>query len=158
MDPEIQIQTALKNYFFLNNTPDVSPMITWEAHKSVIRGELMNWGGQGRKKERERNIENLLTKISKLETLHKQSLTKETEQKWIINRKEWPNLLDATMKTSLFLKKSIYYEFGDKGGKYLAKAFKRDKNSRKQSLYTWQRRKSFLRCKQNCRTVSPVLH
>lgn len=48
-----QIQTALTKYFQTNNTPNTSPLTIWEAHKSVIRGELIKQGSRKKKGKRE---------------------------------------------------------------------------------------------------------
>lgn len=125
VDPNIQsqIQNSLTNYFQTNNTPDISPLTIWEAHKSVIRGELIKWDSW-KKKEREKNINDLVLKITNLELIHKHSQAQQMDQELTQTRKTLQNLLDSKAKRSLFLRRLIYYEHGDKGGKLLARALK----------------------------------
>lgn len=55
-----QIQSFVNLYFKENTTTDVSPLTTWEAHKCVLRGELMQ-------SEHQQQIRDLLAEINILE-------------------------------------------------------------------------------------------
>lgn len=35
-----KVEQALKEYLMHNNTPDISPLTLWEAHKPVLRGNI----------------------------------------------------------------------------------------------------------------------
>lgn len=37
----LEIEKALTEYFLVNDTADVSDLTVWEAHKTVIRGKLI---------------------------------------------------------------------------------------------------------------------
>lgn len=63
-------------------------------------------------------------KILKLEAQHKQSLTTRTANDLLETRKTLQQTLDVTTKRFLFLRKKIYYEYGDKTGKFLVRALK----------------------------------
>ncbi|CAH2223250.1 Hypothetical predicted protein [Pelobates cultripes] len=67
---------VLTQYFETNTAPEVSPLITWEAHKCVVRGHYINLCTQ-RKRENTRHILELTKRITELETTHKRELTEE---------------------------------------------------------------------------------
>lgn len=95
----------------------------WEAHKCSVRGELMRMGAQ-RKRDKEKEITKLTDKISNLESQHKQSLTTRSAAQLLETRKTLQQLVDATAKRFLFFRKKIYYEYGDKTGKFFARALR----------------------------------
>lgn len=66
------IQERLSLYFTENDSPDISPMIRWEAHKSTIRGELIALSAK-RRKDRQELINTLTARIQTLERAHKTS-------------------------------------------------------------------------------------
>lgn len=78
MSPFLQIMgtwrlsNRLLKTTFANDTPDMSPMIQWEAHKCVVRGYLLAIAA--RKKEHQMLIRDLSNKITLLESQHKCSL------------------------------------------------------------------------------------
>lgn len=80
--------------------------------------------GARRKKDRERETKNLIDRIHKLESLHKQSLAVDTATELLEARKQLQTLFDAKAKRFLFFKKKIYYEEGNKPGKTLARALR----------------------------------
>lgn len=101
-----QITTSLHDYFKLNDTPEVDPLMIWEAHKCFIRGDLIKLGAH-HKKEQEAEIKQLTGKIFQLETRHKQSLTMISATELLEARKTLQLTLEATTKCLLFLKKII---------------------------------------------------
>lgn len=116
-DPSLlpKITTALSDFFKLNTTPDMDPMLIWEAHKCTLRGELMKMGSQ-RKKTQEQEINNLAVKIYRLETTHKQSMSVQSARELLYTRKALQQIFEAKTKRLLFFKKKVYYESGDKTG------------------------------------------
>ena len=89
----------------------------------MIRGELIKWGAR-KKKDREKEITQLSNTIAKLELQHKQSLSSGVADELIHARNSLKQLLNLQTQKSLFFKKSIFYEHGDKSGKQLARALK----------------------------------
>ncbi|CAH2315857.1 Hypothetical predicted protein, partial [Pelobates cultripes] len=67
------IQQALTNYFAENLPQDTSPLLTWEAHKCVIRGILISHSS-ALKKAQEHTIRELTAKIGTLTQAHKRTL------------------------------------------------------------------------------------
>lgn len=96
-----QITALLKEYFKLNTTPGMDPMITWEAHKCSLRGNLIKMGAR-RKKEKEREIKYLIAKIHLLEKKHKQSLSEQSALELLQTRKTLQQQLEAKSKRFLF--------------------------------------------------------
>lgn len=45
------IYESIKQYFLTNVDSDTNPLNNWEAHKSVVRGELIKWGRERKKIE-----------------------------------------------------------------------------------------------------------
>lgn len=66
------VERDLALFFQENVTPDVNPLIVWESHKAVIRGSWIKIGSY-RKKQRLREISEVLQQIGELELIHKQS-------------------------------------------------------------------------------------
>lgn len=64
----------------------------------------------------------LSNKIHKLESQHKQSLPQQSATELLESRKVLRELFET--KRMLFFKKNVYYEAGDKTGKFLARALK----------------------------------
>lgn len=56
------IRTWLQQYFLENSNPEVSPISLWEAHKCVIRGELIALATSAKRQHQE-NINNLIRMI-----------------------------------------------------------------------------------------------
>lgn len=117
------IHDSIKRYFETNRDSDTNPLNNWEAHKSVIRGDFIKWGAR-RKKERDREITNLSNKIASLESQHKQSITINLEEELKKCRQALKQILDLKTRRTLFFQKNIFYEHGNKSGKYLARALK----------------------------------
>lgn len=67
------IKQTISDYFRQNDTPDVSPMIQWEAHKCVVRSHILAITAR-KKKEHQTLIRDLSNKITLLEAQHKCSL------------------------------------------------------------------------------------
>lgn len=61
------ISETIYTYFHENTTDGVSPLSIWEAHKCVLRGELISLASQ-LKRESEKELQTLVAKISQLET------------------------------------------------------------------------------------------
>lgn len=79
-------------------------MITWEAHKCVIRGEFIKWDANVKK--------------------DKPTLTSQFVKELLEARKALQTTLDLKSKHITFFKKRVYYERGGQSGKFLTKALK----------------------------------
>lgn len=66
------IERDLKEYFRLNDTPDISPSSLWGAHKTVIRGNLIQLVSR-LKREKQLDIANLEKNFQSLNKAHKKN-------------------------------------------------------------------------------------
>lgn len=101
----------------------MSPLLTWAAHKCVIRGELIRLGAK-KKREAEKEVNDLVTKISNLEAQHKRSMAINVAAELLELRKQLQSILHLRAKKILFFRKGFFYEHSDKTGKFLARALK----------------------------------
>lgn len=119
------IKTHLENYFkenILNNNCD--PLV-WEAHKSVIRGILIQIGSK-EKRLQNKEIEETLGKIQKLERLHKASLCKKVEVELSQLRLKVKEILDIKFQRYLYMASFRHYLYANKCGKDLAKIARKE--------------------------------
>lgn len=109
-DPTLlpKIATFITDYFQLNETPDMDPLMIWEVHKCTIWGELIKLGSR-HKKEQEKEIKRLTEKNFKLESIHKHSLTIQSAWDLLETWKALQQILAAKTKGILFVKKKINY-------------------------------------------------
>lgn len=107
-DPTLltKIDASLTEFFQLNDTPDMDPLVLWEVHKCSSRGELINLGSR-RKKEQEKEIKNLSKKVFKLESMHKHTLNKQSARELLETRKAQQQILRAKTKRGLFSKRKF---------------------------------------------------
>lgn len=71
-----QIRGDLQSFFEINETPDVSPVTLWGAHKAFIRGLYVKYSAR-LKKERLKESLDTLAQIADLEAKNKKKMQKE---------------------------------------------------------------------------------
>ncbi|XP_053568667.1 proteasome activator complex subunit 4 [Bombina bombina] len=122
---KLQIETRLLEYFQHNNTGEVPGPIVWEAHKSVLRGELIKQRALNSKQLRLK-YSTLLLKIRDLEIKHKK-LPSDTATTKILQqaRKEIQDIHSIDHQKKALQLQQTYFEYGDKPGRLLARALKR---------------------------------
>ncbi|CAH2284691.1 UDP-Gal:beta c beta 1,4- galactosyltransferase, polypeptide 1, gene 1 isoform X1 [Pelobates cultripes] len=118
-----QITQTLTNDFTENEMDDVSDMTVWEAHKSVIRGKLIQLASQ-RKKEAGRLMSELIDQINTPETQHKRSQVEDTYKELLEARRQLHTLLLQRHLRQLRRSKGFFYLHANKGGKLLAHMLK----------------------------------
>lgn len=136
LDPSLLTDAAITSsiderlvlYFQENNSPDISPMMRWESHKSTIRGELISISAT-RRKERNAHITRLTARILELERTHKNSQAVGTLLELIQNQKELLETLNKRIKRNYILSQKTFYEYGNKSSKLLARALQAKKAS-----------------------------
>ncbi|KAM9313358.1 RNA-binding protein FXR2 [Gastrophryne carolinensis] len=106
-----------------NNTPDVTRMTQWEAHKCVVRGLLIRRGAY-LKKEREKQVALLLQELRSLETRHKQSLDPAPSAKLIKLRETLRDISFVKVRGQIARSRRFFYEFSNKSGRALARALR----------------------------------
>uniref|UniRef100_A0A8C5LU48 Reverse transcriptase n=1 Tax=Leptobrachium leishanense TaxID=445787 RepID=A0A8C5LU48_9ANUR len=117
------LSDAIAQYFDENDNGEVSDPILWEAHKSVLRGQLIQLGARC-KRDRGAKIQSLLEDIQTFETLHKATPSAEHYSSLSSLRSELRELLQHHACRSLLLTKRSYYLHGNKCGKLLARALR----------------------------------
>lgn len=99
----LTINQGLVQYFRENNSPDISPMTRWEAHKQAHITKL-----------REHN--------HRLERAHKLTQAASSLQELLQARDELVEELDKKMKRNYILSEKKVYEYGNKACRLLARA------------------------------------
>lgn len=118
------LSCKIKTYFEINRPGEVSKQAVWEAHKSVIRGELIAHGSRI-KKEKQKEILDLLEKIHDLEIKHKRHLDPADSQQLEDLRHNLAQCLDRKTKNKHRYFAHRFYEQGNKCGRLLARQLKK---------------------------------
>ncbi|XP_040210578.1 CUB and sushi domain-containing protein 3-like [Rana temporaria] len=121
-----QIRTRIQQYFTENSSPEVSPVSLWEAHKCVIRGELIALATKA-KKQRQEHINSLMATIKSLEASHKKSHAQATLKDLTQARTSLMEELGKRAKRRYILGQRIFYEQGNKSGRLLARSVQNSK-------------------------------
>lgn len=127
-DPSVKadVLRELDGFFATNATPEMDPLLVWEAHKPVIRGIFIKHGARI-KKERASTLTALLGELESLERRHKLSPDPSV---WAaltsvrLRIRSW-HLFQA--QASLSRCRKVFYETGDKCGRTLANALKKQR-------------------------------
>lgn len=119
----------IKTYFEINEPGEVSEQAVWEAYKTVIRGDLIAYGSYN-KKERKKEIKDLLEKINALEMKHKKNLDPADIRQLESLRLELSQCLDRSVKNKIRYFANRSYEQGKKCGWLLAKQLKKQQESK----------------------------
>ncbi|CAH2311611.1 Hypothetical predicted protein [Pelobates cultripes] len=114
-----QVTDTLQTYFTENETRDVSDMTVWEAHKSVLRGKLIQIASQ-RKREAGALMSNILDRIRSLETQNKRQQVEDTYKELLEERRRLHAPLLKRHLRQLRRSKGFFYLHANKGGKLLA--------------------------------------
>lgn len=124
-----ELGIKIKEYFEINETGEVSEQAVWEAHKTVVRGELIAYGSYI-KKEGKREIKELLEKINVLEVKHKKNFDPVDSRHLESLRAELSQCLERRVKNKIRFFVNRAYEQGNKCGRLLAKQLKKQQDSR----------------------------
>lgn len=115
------LRQGIQDFFLHNDTPDVSPMTQREAHKCVIRGQLLAISVR-KKRENQARILELSTKICKLKAQHKRTLAINISQELVETRLLLLGELLKRVRRRNTLSQKLFYEQGNKPGRLLARA------------------------------------
>lgn len=115
------LAASINTYFKENSTPDISPTTLWEAHKCVIRGELMAQAAKV-KRNHQITIDNLIANIRRLEATHKQSHSQQTLQELMHSHSTLLEELGERTRRQYVLHQRVFYEQGNKCGRLLTRA------------------------------------
>ncbi|XP_077340933.1 uncharacterized protein LOC143986462 [Lithobates pipiens] len=125
---EDDLRKCLSDYFSENNSPDTSNMTQWEAHKCVIRGKMIAISASLRK-ARKAGLAALFAKLRNLEASHKQTLAQHTLEELTDTRALINETLNLNVKKKFILSQKLFYEQGNKCGRFLAQALRKQRNN-----------------------------
>lgn len=91
-------------------------MRKWKAHKCTIQGELI-----ARRREKQAYITKLTKHIHKLESAHKLTQATSSLQELLQDRAELVEELNKKTKCNYILSQKMFYEYGNKAGRLLAR-------------------------------------
>lgn len=139
MDPEIavMISKTLSHYFTDNTSEDSAPNTIWAAHKCVIRVEFISQAAK-RSKLKKACSDELTNRIYTLERKHKSSLAAKALTELTQTREELLEELHKTLKRKYALTHKMFYEFGNKSGRLLARPLQVKKHTLSTRLKTLQ--------------------
>ncbi|CAH2221328.1 Hypothetical predicted protein [Pelobates cultripes] len=118
---------SIQDYFTDNKQGDTTPLTCWEAHKVVIRGQIITTCAT-RKREATQATVALSKEIAALEAKHKRTLDAETYRDLTVKREQLSTLLNCSIQRSYQHFKHIIHEHGNKCGRLLANLLKQRKS------------------------------
>uniref|UniRef100_A0A8C5PEU3 Endonuclease/exonuclease/phosphatase domain-containing protein n=1 Tax=Leptobrachium leishanense TaxID=445787 RepID=A0A8C5PEU3_9ANUR len=119
--PEVveDVRHTLTHYFSENLTPEISPPILWQAHKTVVRGVLIKWGSHFKRLHHSHRLD-LLQQIDQKTTEHKLQPTDQLLSELMDLRNQ---LLDLDKRDYVWAARRLrakYYIYGNRPSKMLA--------------------------------------
>uniref|UniRef100_A0A803TII6 Reverse transcriptase domain-containing protein n=1 Tax=Anolis carolinensis TaxID=28377 RepID=A0A803TII6_ANOCA len=113
-------KVILKEFFDLNETPEITIQTVWDTSKAVMRGYFIQQNSI-RKKKKDLDIKNNLEEISKMENeLKKSPNNKNIQQSLQALHRQRENLESEDLAKKLKFIKQHHYENANKPGKWLA--------------------------------------
>uniref|UniRef100_A0A8C5PT13 Reverse transcriptase domain-containing protein n=1 Tax=Leptobrachium leishanense TaxID=445787 RepID=A0A8C5PT13_9ANUR len=125
----LELQQQLRDYFLENDSPTLSPTTLWLAHKTVIRGHLIQLGSR-LKKQKLASLVSLTKDLSKWETLNKLSPSDVLTAQIKTIRTAIRQLLGEDAARSLAWSKRTYFEFANKSHTLLASKLRNQTRSK----------------------------
>ncbi|KAM9299034.1 arylacetamide deacetylase-like 4 [Gastrophryne carolinensis] len=117
------LKEALLDYFEVNETPEVSATLCWEAHKATIRGKIIQVAAR-KKRDRNEYIDRLEKEYLQVSEAGKQGMTPELQAKLHRTSQELNLELAGRPVKALCWLKSKYYCKANKPSSLLAKKLK----------------------------------
>lgn len=114
------------NFFLDNDNGETALLTQYEAHKCILRGKFLALK-TSRKKAHQARTKNLIQKIKTLELAHKQTQAQHTCHDLTQTREPLLAALSHKTKCKFVLQQKLFYEFGNKSGKYLANTIQTNK-------------------------------
>uniref|UniRef100_A0A669D815 Reverse transcriptase domain-containing protein n=1 Tax=Oreochromis niloticus TaxID=8128 RepID=A0A669D815_ORENI len=114
------------SYLDFNDTPGTSASVLWEAGKAVMRGKIISFSSH-KKKEENKNIQELEKTIKSLEEAYASHQDQETLNKIRKTKLELNEIIDKKTKFLVQRLRLQNYEHGNKSGQFLANQLKINK-------------------------------
>lgn len=113
------INSEIKLFLSINQTPGMSSLTVWESLKAYLRGQVISFCAKQKRATTERLTE-LINKIQQLDALYSLSPTPEMYKRRLVLQTEY-NLISTRQAEYLISKSRSYaYEHGEKTGRLLA--------------------------------------
>lgn len=121
-DPKCRkyIEEEFEEYMLFNDNQTVSSGTLWDAAKDVIRGKFIMWSAL-RKKEKEKQINDLTAKLKSLETRRMKYNDTDVLSQIRDTKKTLNNIYESEMEKRVKFVKQTFYENGPKSKKQLAR-------------------------------------
>lgn len=119
-----QIRDDIKNYLSDNDNKEVSPSILWDALKAVVRGKIIGYSSNLKKKRNEQ-LKKLQSQLKALEDAHKTLTCKFIKIEIDKKKNEINEILSIDIKRKMTFLRQKYYEVGGKSAKLLAYKLKK---------------------------------
>lgn len=119
-----QIRNDIKNFILDNDNIEVSPSILWDALKAVIRGKIIGYSSNLKKKRNE-HLKKLQEQLKILENANKIKASKTLKIEMDKLKNEINDILSIEIKRKLTFLRQKYYEAGGKSAKLLAYKLKK---------------------------------
>lgn len=119
-----QIRNDIKNYLLENDNKEVSPSILWDALKAVMRGKIIGYSSNWKKKRNEQ-LKSLQAQLKTLENAHKSTLSKILKSEIDKKKNEINEILTSELKRKMTFLQQSYYEAGGKSARLLAYKLKK---------------------------------
>lgn len=118
------LKDQISLYFEMNDNPDTSPSILWEAFKAYIRGCIISFEASRRKvnKTKLKELEDQI-KLLDIENAHSPSII--LHRKIATLKYEYNKIISAKLSKAFLYTRQKYFEFGDKPHKLLARLLAR---------------------------------
>lgn len=127
LDPQLLLckhfRTFLNNQidFFLeiSDTQDISRSVLWESMKAYIRGQIISYVAH-KDKEPSKQLKELADKIADTDRRYALSPSPDLFKEKLLLQTEFNTLITWKAEKNIFKSRQIYYEHGDKAGRFLA--------------------------------------
>lgn len=123
------VRKEYNNYCELNDNQEVSPSITWDASKAVMRGKLIMWSSY-KKKEKQMQINKLLLILKNLETKHATVKDPQTLEEINSVKRRLNDIYDRQEEIKARFVKQKYYDYGPRAKKLLAWRIRKQEEER----------------------------
>lgn len=114
---EEYIKKEIAEYLEFNNNEDISPSVLWDAVEAVLRGKIIMWSSIKKKKELQKQLNDLSNEFRTLKQKHAELNESEVLEQIKVTKQKLNKILDKQVETKLKYIKQRYYETGHRAKK-----------------------------------------
>ena len=123
------MQEQISTFLEINNTPETSSLIVWDALKAFLRGQIISYSANMKKKASRERLE-LAKQIKEIDLQYAQVKDPDLYKKRLELQAKLNLLSTHSAERQLLRSKSRFYMHGDKAGKILANQLKETQTMR----------------------------